>query len=218
MDEFFHLVRTYGPGMLKGLRTTLILTTAAVIGSTTLGLLFAFGRLSRRIWIRLPTVWYIELMRAVPLLLVLFLVYFGLPGFGIRLSPLVSAIIAFSLNGAAYTAEIFRSGIQSVEVAQTEAARALGMPHSVMMRRIILPQAIYVTLPPAANFGVDMLKASSLALVITVPEVSYYAYNAIGATFQTIPIFIIASTIYIGVGIPLARGVHRLEKAFAAKR
>jgi cystine transport system permease protein len=218
MDRFFDLLVTYGPGIVSGLKYTFILTITSLVGSAFLGLVLAFGRLSRRAWLRFPATWYIEIMRGVPLLLVLFLVYFGLPGFGIRLSPVEAAIIAFSFNGAAYMAEIFRSGIQSVDVGQTEAAIALGMTHNTMMRRVILPQAVYVTLPPAANFGVDMLKATSLALVITVPEVSYHAYNAIAATFATIPIFIIASAVYLSACIPLTRGVHRLEKAFEAKR
>lgn len=213
--EFLHLVRAYGPSILGGLRVTMLLTVLSVAGSLLLGLILVFGRISRRRWLRWPTVWYIEVMRATPVLLVLLIVYFGLP---LRLPPIESAVIAFSLNGAAYMAEIFRSGIQSVDRGQTEAATALGMPHGVMMRRIIFPQAIYVTLPPAANFGVDMLKASSIALVIAVPEVTYHAYNAIGETFQTIYLLAIAAFIYVGVGIPLARGVHRLERRFETKR
>jgi His/Glu/Gln/Arg/opine family amino acid ABC transporter permease subunit len=218
VGNYWEIVRQYGPLILGGLKFTLIITVASLLGSIVLGLGLALVRRSRRRWVSWPAVWYIEIIRGTPVLLVLLVVYFGLSGFGILIPPVQSAIIAFSVNGAAFMAEIFRSGIQSIDTGQSEAATALGMSAGTTMRRIILPQAVYVILPPVANFGVETLKASSLALVIAVPEITYRAYNAIGQTFATFQILSIAAAIYVGLSVPLSRAIHRMELRLAAKR
>jgi ABC-type amino acid transport system permease subunit len=174
--------------------------------------------MSKRPWLHWPAVAYIELVRGTPILLTLFLVYFGLPRFGIRLPSIPAAVIAFSLNGGAFMAEIIRSGIQSIDRGQFEAADALGLGWARAMTRIVAPQAIYVILPPVVNFGVELLKLTSIALVIAVPEVTFYAYNAIAETFRTFELLALAALVYIVVSVPLSQAVHVLEKRLGARR
>src|SRR5690606_23166637 len=123
-----------------------------------LGLIAAVGRLSRRrIW-RLLAGLYIEVVRGTPLLVQLFIVYYGLPSYGIRLDPFMAGFLTLGIHYGAYLSEVFRSGILSVDRGQWEAAASIGMGHSMILREIILPQAVRVVLPPVGNYFISMLK------------------------------------------------------------
>src|SRR5699024_164559 len=135
-----------------------------------LGLFLALGRGSDRIIVRWPIRFYISLMRGTPILVFLFMLYAGLPVIVIELSAFSAASLAFGLNSAAYIAEINRSSLNSVERGQWESAKALNLGYWQTLRHIILPQAIRIAIPPLTNVYLDMVKATSLAAVITVPE------------------------------------------------
>jgi ABC-type amino acid transport system permease subunit len=142
----------------------------------------------------------------------LFVIYFGLGQIGLRLSPLPAAIIGFGLNGAAYLAEIYRSGIEAVPRGQSEAGSAIGMTKHQTMVWIILPQAIRVSLPPIGNYGVGLLKDSSIAVAIAAPEITFDATNLINQTYLSTQIYLLMALLYIGMSLPLSHLVRRLER------
>ena len=154
MDNLLRIVLP----MLEGSQVTLQIFFITLVLSVPLGMLFSLARLSSIKPIRYLTEVYIWLMRGTPLMLQLLFVYFALPMIGIRLPDIAAALLAFSLNYAAYFAEIFRAGIQSVDKGQYEAAKALGMNYPQMMRHVILPQVIRIVLPPVSNETINLVK------------------------------------------------------------
>jgi His/Glu/Gln/Arg/opine family amino acid ABC transporter permease subunit len=216
--DLLSLVGTYGPYIASGLQVTLALTVLSLIGSMVGGLLLMFARLSSSRLLRGPATVYIEAVRGTPIILVVFIVYFGLARYGLKMPPFPAAVVAFSVNGAAFMSEIFRSGILSVDEGQKEAAKALGMSYGLSMRRIVLPQAFYVVLPPVANFGIGLLKQTSVALMIAVPEITYRAYNSISLTFRSMELLSIAAILYLCMSIPLSKGVEVLERRLEVRK
>jgi ABC-type amino acid transport system permease subunit len=168
-------------------------------------------------WLRGPAVVYIELIRATPALLQLFVVYFGLTAFDIRLDPFSAASLTLAVIGGAYAAEVFRAGIEAVDRGQYEAARSLGMPAALAMRRIILPQAAVLILPPFTNFVIAMVKDTSLALTIAVPEIMYRSYDAASQSFRSIEIYAMAGAIYVAICLPLSQLAQVLERRRAPR-
>ncbi|MBL8582653.1 MAG: ABC transporter permease subunit, partial [Rhizobiaceae bacterium] len=128
MTDFLELANRYFPYILRGAVITLELTLVALAGSIAIGLVVAFARMSPARWLRAPAIVYIEIIRATPALLQLFIIYFGLTSFGVRLDPFTAAALTLSVIGGAYAAEVFRAGIEAVDKGQYEAARSLGMP------------------------------------------------------------------------------------------
>ena len=202
----------YGGYIFGGIALTLLLTAGSVFVSLVLGLVLSLARMSRRAWLRTPARIYIDFIRGTPALLHLFLVYFGLPAIGIPINPIPAFIVAFGLNGAAFMAEIYRSGIMSVAGEQMDNAKALGMSYALAMRRIVMPQAVYVSLPPTANFAISTVKDTSLALVIAIPEIMYRTYNVISYTFASIALLFIAAAVYLIVTLPLSQLTTFLER------
>jgi len=158
------------PYLLKGAVVTLRLSVVSVFFGIILGLFLGLARISKNYFLRIPSTIYVEVIRGTPLLMQLLIIYYALPSFGINLGAITAAIVGLSLNSAAYTGEIFRSGIQSIEKGQMEAARSLGMTYFQAMRYVILPQAFRRILPPLTNEFVSMLKESSLASTLAVTE------------------------------------------------
>lgn len=215
--EFLGLAQTYFPYILRGAVVTLELTAMTLIGSVVLGLLTAMARMSQSGLLRAIAGVYIELIRATPALLQLFIIYFGLTSFNIRLDPFSAAVLALSLIGGAYSAEIFRAGIDAVDRGQYEAARSLGMPAQLAMRRIILPQAAVLILPPFTNFVIAMVKDTSLALTIAVPEIMYRSYDAASQSFRSLEIYVMAGVIYLAICLPLSQLARALERRRAPR-
>jgi polar amino acid transport system permease protein len=212
MLDFLNLAQLYFPYILRGAIVTLELTVLALIASIVLGLLTAFARMSKQPWLRAAAGTYIELIRATPALLQLFIVYFGLTSFDIRLDPFSAAVLTLGLIGGAYAAEVFRAGIEAVDRGQYEAARSLGMPSPLAMRRIILPQAAVLILPPFTNFVIAMVKDTSLALTIAVPEIMYRSYDAASQSFRSLEIYSMAGIIYVAICLPLSQLAKGLER------
>lgn len=217
MSDYLQLVQTYFPYVAKGASITIQLTVVALLGSVALGLLTTFAKLANLRLLRIVASIYIELIRATPALLQLFIIYFGLTSFGLRLDPFTAASITLSLVGGAYAAEIFRAGIEAVDTGQFEAARSLGMSTPLAMRRIILPQAAVIVLPPFTNFVISMIKDTSLALTISVPEIMYRSYDASSQSYRSMAIYSMAAVLYLAICLPLSGFAKALEKRRASR-
>jgi polar amino acid transport system permease protein len=210
---FFDILFRPPPGLLHGLSITVLTTIIAMILGIGLGTLLAIASLSRRWSLRLLSGSYVTFFRGTPVLVQIVLVYFGLPYlfggwdmfppsipiFGvINLSgALLAGIIAFALHEAAYMCEIARAGIESVDPGQTEAAKALGMEPGLAMRRIILPQAARVIIPPLGNQCNAMFKTTSLLSVIAVPEMFLFADSLHAATYRTFEVYLAVAVYYL---------------------
>jgi His/Glu/Gln/Arg/opine family amino acid ABC transporter permease subunit len=203
--EIVALIQKYGPSLVKGTIVTLELTVTSMVLSILLGLLGAFGRLSNSRPAYALTTAYVEVIRGAPLILQLFFVYFSLTQVGLVLSGFWAATIALGVFGGAFLTEIFRAGIQAVERGQVEAAYSLGMSHNQAMRKIILPQAVRLVLPPLANHAIQTLKNTSIVVVIAVGDLMYQAYSAASVTFRSIEFYTMAGIIYLAFCYPMSR-------------
>ena len=184
------------PYVLEGLWSTLFISFTSMAIGLMLGLFLALGRGSSNWLLRLPTSLYISFMRGVPILVILFILYFGFPVIGIEFTAIQAAVIGFSLNSAAYIAEINRSAINSVDKGQWEAASSLGLSYWQSLMGLILPQAIRIALPPLSNVMLDLIKASSLAAMITVPEIFQHAKIVGGRELDYMTMYILIALIY----------------------
>lgn len=191
-------VRSF-PYLLEGLPNTLWISFLSMFFGLVLGLVLALGKLSPSKLMRYPSTFYISFMRGVPILIILFILYSGFPFIGIEFAALTAAIIGFSLNSAAYIAEIIRASIRAVDSGQVEAARSLGMNKWLTLKGVILPQATRIALPPLSNVFLDLIKASSLAAMITVPEIFNKAKIVGGREFDYMTVYLVVALIYWGI-------------------
>jgi len=204
--------------LLNGALTTVQVFFLTLIFSLPLGLLVALGRMSDKRWIREPVKFYILIMRGTPLILQLFFVYYApyymMPeGMKVNLDRFVAAIIAFSLNYAAYFAEIYRGGIESIPLGQYEAADVLGFTRAQTFFRIILPQVIKRILPPISNEVITLVKDTALVQVLGVSELLRVAKNETNRIFSTTPLFA-AGLFYLVMNSGVTKVLHALEKKF----
>jgi polar amino acid transport system permease protein len=202
------------PYLLAGVWNTIWLTVLSLIIGLVLGLLSALMRMSKNPLINGPAKFYIWIWRGTPLLVQLVIIYTGLPQLGIRLSVVQSALIGLGVNEGAYLSEIIRAGILSVDKGQFNAARALGMNYKVMMRRIILPQAARIIVPPLGNRFNGLLKFSSLASVISMEELMRRAQMLTQAKFRVLEIFIVAAIYYLILTTIWGQVQKRIEARF----
>jgi His/Glu/Gln/Arg/opine family amino acid ABC transporter permease subunit len=198
--------------LMGGLPETVSVAAGSLVFALVFGLIAALMRMSRWRISRFLAVAYIELFRGTPALVQLFVIYFGLPDAGVNPSPLQAAIIGLGLNGAAYLAEIYRAGIESIHRGQMEAALTLGMTPLNAMRYIVLPQAIRTMLPPITNFAIVLLKDTSIIFAVGVVEIMALARNLVTETLTSAPIYLMAGAIYLCMTIPMARLAARLER------
>lgn len=212
INTFFNwevMVRAF-PILLRGLGNTVMLGVVTIIIGTTAGLLLCLVRLYAIRPIQLLTIVYIDVFRALPILVLLILVYYALPFVGIRLDSFTSATMALSMVLAAFTAEVCRAGIQNVPKGQFEAAASLGMPFWQSMRKIILPQAIRVIIPPLTSNSISVFKDTALASVVAMPDLLKQANDAQAMMANPTPL-IGAALIYLAILWPLVRLVGYLE-------
>ncbi|MDT6962466.1 amino acid ABC transporter permease [Cupriavidus sp. SZY C1] len=205
------------PPMVDGARVTLTLFAITLALSVPLGLVLALLRISA--WKPVSTLvnGYIWLMRGTPLMLQMLFIYFALPFVpyvGIRLPDFPAAVVAFALNYAAYFAEIFRAGIQSVERGQYEASKTLGLSYFQTMRRIVLPQMIGRVLPPVSNETITLVKDTSLIYVLALNDILRTARSIVQRDFTTTP-FLVAALFYLVMTLVLTWMFQRLEKRYA---
>ncbi|MCY9112685.1 ABC transporter permease subunit [Bacillus atrophaeus] len=203
------------PYVIKGIWYTLLISFVSMFAGTMLGLFISLARMSKYALLRWPARLYISFMRGVPILVILFILYFGFPYIGIEFSAVIAALLGFSLNSAAYIAEINRSAISSVDKGQWEAAASLGLSYWKTMRGVILPQSVRVALPPLANVLLDLIKASSLAAMITVPELLQHAKIIGGREFDYMTMYILTALIYWAICSVAAAFQNILEKKYA---
>ncbi|MCT8976694.1 amino acid ABC transporter permease [Clostridium sp. CX1] len=200
--------------ILKGSIITLELFIIVAVCSVPLGILVALGKNSKIKPLKAVLSLYTWAFRGTPLLLQLFFTYFGLPVVGIRLTPLTAASIAFTVNYAAYLAETFRAGIESVDRGQFEAAKALGMNYRQTMIRIILPQAARNVIPPVCNEAINLIKDTALVAAIGIGDLLRAAKEVVTRDFTITP-FIIAAAVYLLITSLLVLMFRKLEKKYS---
>lgn len=215
VETFFNVevMRRVFPMLLKGFGNTVLLAVAVLIVGAVLGVAICLGRLYGPKWLRFLAVAWIDLFRALPILVLLILIYYALPFAGIRLSGYVSAVIALSCVFSAFTAEVFRAGIEAVPRGQVEAAQALGVPGRTIVAEIVLPQALRVAIPAHTSNSVAIAKDTSLASVVAMPDLLKQASDAQALTANPSPL-IAAALLYLAVLLPAVRLVHWLERRF----
>ena len=196
--------------MMEGAQITLEIFCVTLLLSLPLGLLVALCRISKLGPLRLLMEFYTWLMRGTPLMLQLLFVYFALPMVGIRLPDIAAALLAFTLNYAAYFAEIFRAGIQSIGRGQYEAAKSLGMTYTQTMRRIIVPQMIRHVLPPVSNETINLVKDTSLIYILAMNDLLRVARTIVQREFDMTPFFV-AAVFYLAMTFVLTWGFKKLE-------
>ena len=197
---------------VEGAGTTLAVSVAAMLIGLVVGMLTALARLSPWAPLRGAARAYVEVIRGTPLLVQLFFLYAALPLYGIRLSAMASGIVALSLYTGAFAAEILRAGITAVHRGHVEAARSLGMSYGQAMRRIVAPLMAVQVLPPLTSEFTGVIKWSSLLSVVTVPELTYAAYRAIGETYSAVEPLLVAGLLYWGLNdlvVAAGRGLER---------
>jgi polar amino acid transport system permease protein len=217
MDKFLSQSAEFLPILLTGVKLTIYVTVGSLAVSTVLGLIWALMRVSGIRALAAISRTVINLIRGIPIIVQLFYIYFVLPDFGITLSALQAAIIGLGIAYSAYQAENFRAGIEAIDHGQIEAAQSIGMGWGLMMRRVILPQAVRIVLPPYGNTMIMMLKDSSQASTITVAELALQGKLIASATFQNSTVFTLVALLYLTMSIPLIVLVGWLEKRFGRK-
>lgn len=184
------------PMLAEAVWITLFLGLGSFTLGCMLGLLIALARISSLRVLRWLAFAYVSVFRGTPLLIQLLLIYFGLPAYGIIIDPISASLLALTLFAAAYLSENFRSGISAVDRGQWEAAWSMGMPYATVLRRIILPQALRVAVPPMGSRLVALMKDTSLASTVTVVELTRVADQVGASTFRYMEIFLIVGAIY----------------------
>ncbi len=217
MEFDLSLVTDSLPLLLQGALVTLEITALAVGLGLVFGLVAALAQLSKLAPLRLIAKVYVDFIRGTPLLVQIFIIYFALPVvIGHRIDPFFAAVAACSINSGAYVAEIFRAGIQSIDIGQMRAGLSLGMNWTMTMRYIILPQAFKRIIPPLGNEFIAMLKDSSLVSVIGFEELTRSGQLIIAETYGSLEIWSAVAIIYLVMTLTITRIVSVLEKKFRA--
>lgn len=205
------------PLILMGLSTTVLLGLTCIVLGAAAGLALALARLYLPRWARALTIAYIDVFRAIPILVLLFVIYYALPFAGLRLSAFASATLAISMVAAAYSAEIFRAGIEAVPKGQFEAARALGLRPWQGMATVILPQAVKIVVPPLTSNAINVMKDTALASVVAMPDLLKQANQAQALSANPTPL-IAAAMIYLMMLLPLVRLVGYFETRWSQEK
>jgi polar amino acid transport system permease protein len=211
-------VRDILPYLFEGALSTIKLTILAMALALTIGLVVALLRLSRSRSLRLLAGASVELIRGTPLLVQLFIIYYGLPQYGIRLDAFTAGVLGLSINYGAYLAEVYRAGILSIDRGQWEAGESIGLSRYALMRYIILPQAIRIVLPPIGNYFISMLKDSALVATISVIELMRAAQLRVAVTFRAMDIYLLVALLYFVMSYPVSLFVRYLERRYPRER
>lgn len=201
------------PLLLSGLRVTLELGTVSIVAGLVLGLFVALIRIYAARPFRVAAKIYTDVFRSIPLLVLLIVIYYALPFAGLSLSPFMSAAVALTLVSGAYTAEIFRAGIEAIPIGQFEASQALGLNYRHMMIDVILPQAVRIVVPPLTNNCINVIKDTALASVVAMPDLLKQATQAQALEGNPTP-WIGAAIMYVAILWPLVILVGRLERKY----
>ncbi|MDQ0155509.1 amino acid ABC transporter permease [Robertmurraya andreesenii] len=218
MDFRFDLIMEYLPFFLRGTLYTIGISLLGVIFGTALGLLIGLGKMMKNKLLAFPFLLYISFFRGTPFIVQIFIIHFGVvPAIIGTTNGIAAGIIGLSLNSAAYIAEIFRAGIQSIDRGQMEAARSLGMTHTQAMRHVILPQAFKRMIPPLGNEFIVLLKESAITALVTVPEIMYWGRAMQGKYYRVWEPYLTAAVIYFILTLTISFLLSRLEKRLATE-
>lgn len=217
-SSFVQNAQDFLPILLQGAVVTVQVTVLSFLLSSVLGLGLALMKLSPLRALSWAGTLIVNVIRGLPIIVQLFYIYFVLPEFGVQLTAFQAGVIGLGIAYSAYQAENFRAGIEAVDPGQREAAQAMGMRSMLIMRRVILPQAFRIALPPYGNTLVMMLKDSSLVSTITVAEMTRAGQLIASSTFQNMTVYTLVALLYLLMSLPLVWGLRRLEQRFGAGR
>jgi polar amino acid transport system permease protein len=217
LSSFLNDARDFLPLLLSGLRITISLTVCALVVSVILGFVWTLMEMSRFRLLRSFSRALINTVRGIPIIVQLFYIYFVIPDLGITLDAFVAGVLGLGLAYSMYQAENFRAGFESVDRSLIEAAQSLGMPQAVIMRRLILPLAIRVILPPLGNTSIMLLKDSSIASTITVAELTRAGQLLAVSTFKNMTVYTLVALLYLAMSLPLSFLTRRLERRFRVR-
>jgi polar amino acid transport system permease protein len=211
MQNFLRDATEFMPILLQGVGLTILVTIGSLILSTILGLLWALMRVSGVRALSGLSGGLINVIRGIPIIVLLFYLYFVMPDFGIALTALQASILGLGIAYSAYQAENFRAGIEAIDKGQIEAAQTIGMGWWLTMRRVVLPQAVRIVLPPYGNIMIMLLKDSSQASTITVAELALQGKLIASSTFKNTSVFTLVALMYLTMSIPLILLVRHFE-------
>jgi polar amino acid transport system permease protein len=212
MKGFWHDAAEFFPILMSGVALTIIVTIGSLLLSTVLGLMWAMMRVSGIKVLSMLSASLINVIRGIPIIVLLFYLYFVMPDLGVTLSALQASILGLGIAYSAYQAENFRAGIEAIDKGQIEAAQSIGMGWWLTMRRVVLPQAVRIVLPPYGNVMIMMLKDSSQASTITVAELALQGKLIASSTFKNTSVFTLVALMYLTMSIPLILLVRHFEK------
>lgn len=213
----FEFMSEYYMFFLNGVKVTISLSFFAVILGTFLGIFLALFKLSKNPILKAISSCYIEFLRGTPILVQLYIIYYGLPSLGIELPDFLAAIIALSLNSGAYVAEIIRAGIESIDKGQMEASRSLGFNYIQSMKSIVIPQALRNILPALGNEFITIIKESAIVSVISIKDLMYNSDTVRSNTFQPFEPLIISAIIYFILTFTLSKLMSHFERRLKAR-
>lgn len=201
------------PRFLNGALITLLFGVVTILGGTILGFIINLGSLSKHKWLRALTAFYISIFRGTPSLIQLYICFYGIPlVLGFTVNPFAAGMVALSLNSSAYVAEIFRSGIQAVDIGQSEAARSLGLSKRYTMIHVIFPQAFRNILPAIGNEFITLIKESSIVSLIGISDITHISDLVKASTYKVFESLIVAALIYFIITTSLTFLIRLLEK------
>jgi His/Glu/Gln/Arg/opine family amino acid ABC transporter permease subunit len=198
--------------MMGGALLTVFISAISIILGFAGGILIGMGRISKNKIVYYISTIYVEAFRGTPLLIQIFLIFFGLPSLGIQFDPFVAGILALSLNSAAYQGEIFRGGVQSISKGQMEAARAMGLTYNQTLFNVIIPQALRNAMPAYTNEFITMIKDSSLIMIIGVLELTMRGKIVISMTFQPFVVYFFVAVVYFIMTFATSRALRYIER------
>ena len=211
MQNFLRDATEFLPILLQGVWLTILVTVGSLVLSTILGLFWALMRVSGVRALSGLSGGLINVIRGIPIIVLLFYLYFVMPDFGVTLTALQAAILGLGIAYSAYQAENFRAGIEAIDKGQIEAAQTIGMGWWLTMRRVVLPQAVRIVLPPYGNIMIMLLKDSSQASTITVAELALQGKLIASSTFKNTSVFTLVALMYLTMSIPLILAVRHFE-------
>ncbi|OED42846.1 hypothetical protein AB833_05085 [Chromatiales bacterium (ex Bugula neritina AB1)] len=214
----FSIFVNYGPQLLAGFWMTIKIVICAIILGMPLGLILALGRRSRFVLLRFATASFIEVFRNTPFIIQVFLFFYVLPFYGVRLAAEYVGVIVLAAFGSAYFAEVIRGGIDAVAKGQLESARATGMTDWQAMRHIILPQTLPIILPSLTYQTLSLVKESAILSTITVGELTMAGITVQGETFRPFEAFIMVALLYWGLNETIAVLMRRIERRVSSRR
>jgi polar amino acid transport system permease protein len=200
------------PYLLVGAMTTIELRILSMALALVAGLALALMRLSRSPLLRSLSGAYIEIIRGTPLLVQLFIIYYGLPQYGIRLEAFTAGVIGLSINYSAYLAEVYRAGILAIDKGQWEAGGSIGLSRAALLQHVIVPQAARIVLPPVGNYFISMLKDSALVSTISIVELMRAAQLRVAITFRAMDIYLVTALIYLLMSYPCSVLIRYFER------